>query len=60
MSKLVEKIIETGSIPAHAPAWAKLNDVQWINKLDNIVKHPNKYRNSLLKRTLLEEAKKQK
>ena len=58
MSKLIEKIIATGAIPAHAPGWAKMSDVQWIQKLDNILEHPNKYRDSILKRTLVEEANK--
>ena len=58
MSKLVKQIINTGAIPAHAPSWAKLDDAQWIQKLDSIIKHPDKYRNSILKQTLLKEANK--
>lgn len=54
MSKVIETIIATGTIPAHAPAWAKMNDVQWIAKLDDIVQHPDKYRDSELKKKLIE------
>ena len=58
MENVVEKIIREGIIPAHAPSWAKMSDAQWIEKLDAIIKYPEKFRKSALKTVLLEAIKK--
>ena len=56
MERLVETIIKKGLIPEHAPSWAKMNSVQWLEKLENIIQHPEKYRDSVLKQTLINAA----
>jgi len=57
MKKIVETSIKKGVVPAHAPSWAKMTDVQWIEKLDDMVKNPNKYKDSPLKQILTNACK---
>ena len=59
MEKIIETSIKKGIVPEHAPSWAKLDDIQWIQKLNSIVENPDKYHNSVLKETLLESVKKE-